>query len=309
MALAVMTLLTLVAVAEVWYVARLFRRSLSLPLLSFLIYLILWNVLGLFEFEFLYFLRFLPQGARTGFLLFMSINAVLLLGGISYFFMDFLRRWAKRAFPPLLKAGLIAPFAVILVLHSIEAVEDLKTNPSPETFRVAGPWAANLMMLLLFLALADAFLSSGRLPAPKPRRSLRLFAATTAVCLALFGMSIWGALDFGRSWLFHLSLSGFLGLAANIPGIIILREALQRSPSDGALAPSPDDWRRIVERFGLSPREAEIAGLVLSGRSNRDIAAEIYISPETVKKHIANIYQKTGVKSRLQLMNLRLHRE
>jgi len=309
MALAVMILLTLAAVAEVWYVARLFRRSLSLPLLSFLIYLILWNTLGLFEFEFLFFLRFLPQGAQMGFLLFMSINSVVLLGGIAYFLVDFLRRWAKRVFPPLLKAGLIAPFAVILVLHTREAVERLRTNPSPETFRVSAPWAANLMMLFLFLALAEAFLNPGRLQAPEPRRSLRLFAATTAVSLVLFGMSIWGAIDFGRSWLFQLSLSGFLGLAANIPGIVILRGMLQRTPSAWGLAPSSDHWHRIVEHFGLSPREAEIAGLVLSGKSNRDIAAQIYISPETVKKHISNIYQKTGVKSRLQLMNLRLHRE
>jgi len=92
-------------------VARLFRRSLSLPLLSFLIYLILWNTLGLFKFEFLYFLRFLPQGGQMGFLLFMGINSVILLGGAAYFFVDFLRRWAKRRFPLLLRAGLIVPFA------------------------------------------------------------------------------------------------------------------------------------------------------------------------------------------------------
>lgn len=306
MALTVMILLTLAAVAEVWYVARLFRRGLSVPLLSFLIYLILWNTLGLFEFEFLYFLSFLPQGARMAFRLFMSLNSVVLLAGTAYFLVDFLRRWEKRVFPPLLKGGLLAPFAVILILHAIEAVESLRTNPSPETFRVSAPWAANLMMLFMFLALAEAFLNSGRLQAPELRRSLRLFAATTALSLALFGMSIWGILDFGRSGLFRLGLSGFLGLAVNIPGIFILRRALQRAPSGGGLASSPHHWPRLVDRFGLSLREAEIAGLVLSGKSNRDIAVELHISPETVKKHVANIYQKAGVRSRLQLMNLRL---
>ena len=303
-----MILLTLGAVAEVWYAARLFRRCLSLPLLSFLIYLILWNTLGLFEFEFLYFLRFLPQGGQTGFLLFMSINSVALLSGTAYFFVDFLRRWAKRGFPLLLRAGLIAPFAVILVLHAIEAVERLRTIPSPETFRVSAPWAGNLMMLFLFLALAWAFLEAGRSPTPELRRSLRLFAAATAAGLALFAMSIWGVLDVGGRYLFQLSLSAFLALVANIPGIFILRGTLQRTPSAGGFTLSPDHWRRIVEHYGLSPREAEIAGLVLSGKSNRDIAAQLYISSETVKKHIYNIYQKTGAKNRLQLMNLRLHR-
>jgi len=163
-------------------------------------------------------------------------------------------------------------------------------------------------MLFLFLALAEAFFNPGRLQAPELRRPLRLFAAATAAGLALFAMSIWGILDFGGSWFFQLGLSAFLGLAANIPGIFILRGTLQRAPSAGGLAPSPDHWHRIAERFDLSSREAEIAGLVLSGKSNRDIAAQVHISPETVKKHIYNIYQKTGVKNRLQLMNLRLNR-
>lgn len=304
MALAVMILLTLGVVAEVWYVGCLFRQSLSLPLMSFLIFLILWNGLGLFEFEFLYFLRLLPKGGQMGFFLFMGINSVVLQGGIAYFFVDFLRRWAKRRFPVLLRIGIIAPFAVIIVLHTIEAVENLRTNYSPETFHVSAPWSGNLMMLFLFLALAEAFLNPGRLQTPELRRSLRLFAATTAVGLGLFAMSIWGSLNLGGP-LFQLSLSALLALAANIPGIFILRGTLQRAPSAGGLVPSADHWQRIVEHFGLSPREAEIAGLVLGGKSNRDIAAQVHISPETVKKHIYNIYQKTGVKNRLQLMNLR----
>jgi DNA-binding CsgD family transcriptional regulator len=308
MALVVIILLILGVVVEIWYVARLFRQSLSQPLLSFLIFLILWNVLGLFMFEFLYFLDLLPQGGQTGFLLFVGINSVALEGGIAYFFADFLRRWAKRRFPLLLRAGLTAPFAVILVLHTIEAIERLRVNSSPEAFRDSAPWSGNLMMLFLFLALAWAFLEAGRSQTPELRRSLRQFAATTAAGLALFTMSIWGGLDLGGSQLSQLCLSGFLALAANVPGIFILRGTLQRTPSAGGLTLSPDHWHRVVEHYGLSPREAEIAGLVLSGKSNRDIAAQLYISPETVKKHIYNIYQKTGAKNRLQLMNLRLHR-
>jgi len=309
MALIVMILLTLGVVVEVWYTARLFRRSLSLPLLSFLIFLILWNVLGLFEFEFLYFFGFLPQGTRMGFLLFMAINSVVLQGGVAYFFVDFLRRWAKRRFPHLLRAALIVPFAIILVLHTIEAIERLRTNPLPETFRISAPWSGNLMMLFLFLALAGTFLDPGPPQAPDLRRSLRLFTVTTAAGLVLFSMSIWGALDLGGNYLSQLSLSAFLALIAYIPGIFILRGTLRRTPSAGGLTRAPDQWPRIVERFGLSPREAEIAELVLGGKSNRDIAAQVYISPETVKKHIYNIFQKTGVKNRLQLMNLTLHHD
>jgi predicted ATPase/DNA-binding CsgD family transcriptional regulator len=51
----------------------------------------------------------------------------------------------------------------------------------------------------------------------------------------------------------------------------------------------------------LSIRELEIAVLVADGRSNKDIAAELFISPATVARHIANIMKKLGFHSRTQI--------
>ncbi len=39
----------------------------------------------------------------------------------------------------------------------------------------------------------------------------------------------------------------------------------------------------------------------MRGYSNKEIGAELFISLDTVKKHLSSIYQKAGVKSRLQL--------
>ncbi|MCP5105296.1 MAG: helix-turn-helix transcriptional regulator [bacterium] len=44
--------------------------------------------------------------------------------------------------------------------------------------------------------------------------------------------------------------------------------------------------------------------LVLKGRTNKDIEDSLYISLNTVKTHIYNIYQKAGVKNRLELINI-----
>ena len=48
----------------------------------------------------------------------------------------------------------------------------------------------------------------------------------------------------------------------------------------------------------LSERELEVLRLVASGRSNREIARELYVSLATVKTHINNTYRKLGANSR-----------
>ena len=55
------------------------------------------------------------------------------------------------------------------------------------------------------------------------------------------------------------------------------------------------------KRFGLTQREMEIVNLVVAGYSNPDIAQRFSISLQTVKHHITNIFDKTGVSNRLEL--------
>ena len=56
---------------------------------------------------------------------------------------------------------------------------------------------------------------------------------------------------------------------------------------------------RIVE--ALTRREQQIAELVARGLRNRQIAAECGISPETVKRHLASIYDKLAMRGRVGL--------
>jgi DNA-binding NarL/FixJ family response regulator len=48
----------------------------------------------------------------------------------------------------------------------------------------------------------------------------------------------------------------------------------------------------------LTPRELEVLRLVTQGRTNRDIAAELFISAKTVSVHVSNILAKLGVTTR-----------
>jgi DNA-binding CsgD family transcriptional regulator len=62
--------------------------------------------------------------------------------------------------------------------------------------------------------------------------------------------------------------------------------------------------RNFIEKFGISKRETEIIELIIKGKTNKEIEDILYISFNTVKNHIYNIYKKTGVNSRIKLLQI-----
>ncbi|MBN2348543.1 MAG: helix-turn-helix transcriptional regulator [Bacteroidales bacterium] len=57
-------------------------------------------------------------------------------------------------------------------------------------------------------------------------------------------------------------------------------------------------------KISLSLREREIFELILKGKTNKEIAAILFIDICTVKTHINNIYKKIGVNTRIEIFNL-----
>jgi DNA-binding CsgD family transcriptional regulator len=58
----------------------------------------------------------------------------------------------------------------------------------------------------------------------------------------------------------------------------------------------------IVDAYGLTKREGEITRLVLRGLSTAEVSGELYITPNTVRNHFKAIFDKTGVRSRRELV-------
>jgi two-component system, NarL family, nitrate/nitrite response regulator NarL len=104
---------------------------------------------------------------------------------------------------------------------------------------------------------------------------------------------------------------------------VVLKDALADHLATAIRAVSSGDYwiggRRVVNLLGvlhelmqqaavperntyrLTPRELEVVGCIVEGCSNRDIAKQFSLSEETVKRHLSNVFDKTGVSTRLEL--------
>ena len=57
----------------------------------------------------------------------------------------------------------------------------------------------------------------------------------------------------------------------------------------------------VMSAYGLSPRERDVAQLVISGASTAEASAALHISPYTLQDHLKSIFDKVGVRSRGEL--------
>ncbi len=76
-------------------------------------------------------------------------------------------------------------------------------------------------------------------------------------------------------------------------GEVVVSDQPRRSASAQGL-----DWPG--RREGITDRESEILALITQGKSNAEVAALTYLSPNTVKSYIRSVYRKIGVASRTQ---------
>ncbi|CAN5663422.1 response regulator transcription factor [soil metagenome] len=84
---------------------------------------------------------------------------------------------------------------------------------------------------------------------------------------------------------------GFTGL-----GIWAGRRLTPRHPPAGRFERN----EAAIRSLGLTARECEILDLLASGRSNKELARALGISPNTVKTHVARVYEKLGVDRRIR---------
>lgn len=89
-----------------------------------------------------------------------------------------------------------------------------------------------------------------------------------------------------------LVAAGFLGLGVYIGARVI-------APRPRAFDGNP----QAVETLNISPRELAVLQELAAGYSNKEIAARLHISPETVKTHVARLFDKLEAKRRTDAIN------
>jgi two-component system, NarL family, response regulator DevR len=96
----------------------------------------------------------------------------------------------------------------------------------------------------------------------------------------------------------------------------IKRVALGESILDPALRSGMVDWvlrnvpaPEVPERPALTPQEQRIIALVAEGKTNKEIAAQMELSPKTVKNYLHNVFEKLGIKRRSQAAALHIRKE
>jgi DNA-binding NarL/FixJ family response regulator len=107
-----------------------------------------------------------------------------------------------------------------------------------------------------------------------------------------------------------LSIDAYIHKSSSLEELIATVHAISREPGgDNVVISMP---RGLLEKLGeepagsLSERETEIVVLAARGLSNHQIATELNLSEATVKRHLANVYQKIGVQSRSEAVRTAL---
>ncbi|GIF14054.1 response regulator [Actinoplanes teichomyceticus] len=104
--------------------------------------------------------------------------------------------------------------------------------------------------------------------------------------------------------------NGAAGFLLKDSGPALLVEAVRAAVSGDALI-SPSITVRLLEHLsppappgddgGLSPRELDVVRLIARGRTNAEIAAELFISVGTVKTHLGSVQGKLGARNRVEV--------
>lgn len=128
--------------------------------------------------------------------------------------------------------------------------------------------------------------------------ALTLSIVSFSLCPLMVAANIWAVVSM-------ISIP-IVGLAYFIVFLVFLFVAISSPQKKEEEKSSASDllFPEDVAAYGITSRELEVIRLIKQGLTNKEIASYLSISVNTVNNHIANIFSKTEVRSRIDLLNL-----
>ena len=159
-------------------------------------------------------------------------------------------------------------------------------------------WLLYLQQILHTQPLARVVLLSG---APEPVEGLKALNAgvrgyTHAYAVPVLLQEVATVVEHGGLWVGPDLLQRLVGATSAALARLTVATKSPASTPPAAAAPATNPWAL------LSAREAQVARTVSAGRSNKEVADLMFISERTVKAHLGAVFEKLGVRDRLQLV-------
>jgi DNA-binding NarL/FixJ family response regulator len=158
-----------------------------------------------------------------------------------------------------------------------------------QALQVVGQTRPDAILLDLHMPVLDGIETTRRLTGEHPDVAvvvLTTFADDSSILAALQA----GARSYLTKDADRAEIAQALRTAAT--GLAVLGPAVQATLLAAAAGPGKAPARKLPD--GLTQREAEILCLIARGKTNPDIAADLFLSAHTVKSHINRIFAKTG---------------
>jgi DNA-binding CsgD family transcriptional regulator len=197
------------------------------------------------------------------------------------------------------------------LLHTIDD-DDLGVTARAETRAAAEAYGLPILLLWADVVDAVALGRSGALPEADARITQPYEALTTAeisrgmthsAMLVVARAAIrdgWGdAVRWLRTSEAWFAAHGFDRLVRRSRALLQSAGAPvpRRGRGDSEVPPS-------LRAMGVTSREVDVLKLVIDGRSTKEIAAELFLSPKTVERHLTSLFDRTGVRNRRDLAAL-----
>ncbi len=137
-------------------------------------------------------------------------------------------------------------------------------------------------------------------------KAIRSKSTEERTLIIRFGFLLTGLALLNAAALHFAYLSVYIGLYfllfyffSDLALIILLKAYLKKY--EGEFSDITDKLENLYQKYGISKREKQIITEICQGKTNQEIADELFISLQTVKDHTYNIFRKTNVRNRVQL--------